>query len=81
LHTLPTAPTVVSISGVVKVATATGATVTGWVGRDVGAALTAAGVTQYKYLQITMRLIPNTNNTATPTLTDWRQSYSCPPQE
>jgi hypothetical protein len=80
-HTLPTAPTVVSIAGVVKVATATGATVTGWVGRDVGAALTAAGVTQYKYLQITMRLIPNTNNTATPTLTDWRQSYSCPPQE
>ncbi len=27
------------------------------------------------------RLIPNLKVTSTPTLTDWRQSYSCPPQE
>jgi hypothetical protein len=80
-HTLPAAPTAVAVSGVVKVATVTGATVSGWVGKDVGALFTAAGVVQRKYLQITIRLVPNTKNTTTPTLTDWRQSYSCPPQE
>ena len=53
----------------------------GWVGKDVGALLKAAGVVQKKYLQITVRLIPNLKTTSTPTLTDWRQSYSCPPQE
>jgi hypothetical protein len=80
-HTLPAAPTAVAVSGVVKVATVTGATISGWVGKDVGALFTAAGVVQRKYLQITIRLVPNTKNTSTPTLTDWRQSYSCPPQE
>jgi hypothetical protein len=80
-HDLPAAPTPVAISGVVKVATVTGATVSGWVGQDVGAVLTAAGVAQKKYLLITIRLIPNLKINATPTLTDWRQAYSCPPQE
>jgi hypothetical protein len=80
-HTLPVAPTAVAIPGVVKVATVTGATVAGWVGQDVGAKLKAAGYPQRKYLMITVRLIPNTTNTATPKLTDWRQSYSCPPAE
>ncbi|HVY25116.1 MAG TPA: PA14 domain-containing protein [Polyangiaceae bacterium] len=80
-HTLPAAPTAVAIAGVVKIATVTGATVMGWVGKDVGALLTAAGVPQRKYLQITARLQPNTKNTDTPVLTDWRQAYSCPPQE
>lgn len=80
-HTLPEAPTAVMINGVVKIATVTGPTVAGWVGQDVGAKLKAAGVVQRKYLMITLRLIPNTKITATPTLTDWRQSYSCPPQE
>ena len=70
-----------AIAGVVKLATVTGATVTGWVGKDVGAALTAAGLAQRKYVMITLRLIPNTKNTLTPKLTDWRQSYSCPPSE
>lgn len=80
-QTLPAAPAVVALTGVVKVATVTGATVTGWVGKDVGALFKAAGVVQKKYLQITIRLIPNLKTTSTPTLTDWRQSYSCPPQE
>jgi hypothetical protein len=78
---LPAAPTAVAVSGVVKVATVTGATVSGWVGKDVGALFTAAGLPQRKYLQITIRLIPNVKLLSTPTLTDWRQSYSCPPQE
>jgi hypothetical protein len=80
-QTLPAAPAAVALTGVVKVATVTGATVAGWVGKDVGALFTAAGVPQKKYLQITIRLIPNVKVTSTPTLTDWRQSYSCPPQE
>ncbi len=80
-RTLPAAPAPVAIAGVVKVATVTGATVAGWVGKDVGALLVAAGVPQKKYLQITVRLIPNAKTTGTPVLTDWRQAYSCPPQE
>jgi PA14 domain len=78
---LPVAPTAVSLPGVVKVATITGATVTGWVGQDVGALLTAAKLPQRKYLNITARLAPNAKKTASPKLTDWRQAYSCPPQE
>jgi hypothetical protein len=80
-HDLPIAPTAVMVSGVVKIATVTGATIMGWVGKDVGALMTAAGVPQRKYLQITVRMMPNTKVTATPVLTDWRQAYSCPPQE
>jgi PA14 domain len=80
-HHLPAAPAAVAISGVVNVFTVTGATVVGWTGKDVGAAFTAAGVVQKKYLLITLRLIPNLKINATPTLTDWRQAYSCPPQE
>ncbi len=80
-HTLPVAPTAVAIAGVVKVATVTGATVAGWVGQDVGALLRAANLPQKKYLQITARFIANAKTTATPVLSDWRQSYSCPPQE
>jgi hypothetical protein len=80
-HTLPVAPAPVAISGVVKIYTITGATVSGWVGQDVGAKLKAASLTQGKYLMITLRLIPNTKITATPKLTGWRQAYSCPPAE
>lgn len=80
-HDLPVAPNAVSISGVIKVATVTGATVAGWVGQDIGALLTAAGLPQRKYLQITVRLKPNVKLTGTPVLTNWRQSYSCPPQD
>jgi len=64
-----------------KVATVTGATVTGWVGKDIGALLTAAKLPQRKYLKITLRLAPNVKKTASPKLTDWRQAYSCPPSE
>jgi hypothetical protein len=80
-HDLPVAPTAVMIGGVVKIATVTGATIAGWVGQDVGALMKAAGVPQRKYLQITVRMMPNIKVNATPVLTDWRQAYSCPPQE
>lgn len=78
---IPVAPAAVSLTGVVKLATVKGATITGWVGQDVGALLKAAGLPQRKYLQITARLSPNTQVTATPVLSAWRQAYSCPPQE
>jgi hypothetical protein len=81
LHVLPEAPTVVNVPGVVKIAVITGATVTGWSGIDIGAALTAQKLPQYKYLNITARLSPNLKKTASPKLTDWRQAYSCPPSE
>jgi hypothetical protein len=81
LHTVPVAPTAVNIDGVVHLATVTGATVMGWVGADVGQALADAGYPQRKYLLVTLRLIPNTTITTPPLVTDWRQSYSCPPQE
>jgi hypothetical protein len=80
-HTVPIAPTAVAITGVVKIATISGATIAGWVGEDVGAKLKAAGYPQRKYVMITIRFIPNATNTATPKLSDWRQAYSCPPAE
>jgi hypothetical protein len=80
-HTVPVAPTVVSIPGVVQIFTISGATVSGWSGKDIGAALAAAGLLQQKYLNITLRLSPNSKKTAAPVVSDWRQSYSCPPQE
>ena len=79
--TLPNAPTVVSTSGVVSLGTASGASITSWIGADVGKALTAAGTKSQPYLKVTIRLIPNSNQTAAPTLSNWRQNYSCPPAE
>jgi hypothetical protein len=79
--TLPVYPAVINNPAVALLATVTGPTVMGWVGADVGEALTDAGIPQRKYLLVTLRLIPNTKITATPVVSDWRQSYSCPPQE
>lgn len=79
--TLPIAPTMVSGSSVVKIGQATGAPITTWTGADVGAKLLAAGLKSQRYLKVTIRLIPNDANTASPTLTNWRQNYSCVPAE
>jgi hypothetical protein len=32
-------------------------------------------------LKITIRMVPNDELTASPTLTNWRQNYSCVPAE
>jgi len=79
--TLPNYPTAVSTAGVVTLGTATGAPITSWVGADVGAKLVTAGFKSQQYLKVTMRLVPNTQLTASPTLTNWRQNYSCVPAE
>ena len=79
--TLPVYPTTVSTAGVVKVGTASGAPNTSWTGGDVGAKLVAAGYKSQQYLKVTMRFVPNDELTASPTLTQWRQNYSCVPAE
>jgi len=79
--TLPTYPTAVSTAGVVKLGTAAGAPNTSWIGSDVGALLLAAGFKSQQYLKVTIRMVPNDALTAAPTLTNWRQNYSCVPAE
>jgi hypothetical protein len=61
----------------VQFGTASGAATMGWVGEDVGQALSDASVRSQKYLRITMNLTASTDGTAAPTLLDWRQAYSC----
>ncbi len=79
--TLPAYPTNPTMSGVVKVGTASGAPNTSWTGGDVGAKLVAAGYKSQQYLKVTIRMVPNDELTASPTLTNWRQNYSCVPAE
>jgi hypothetical protein len=82
--TLPAYPAMVTVgsaTGVVKLGTATGAPNTTWIGTDVGAALVAIGLKSQLYLKVTIRIVPNDELTASPTLTNWRQSYSCVPAE
>jgi hypothetical protein len=82
--TLPTYPTMVTLggsTGIVYLGSATGASNTTWIGSDVGAALSAVGLKSQQYLKVTIRLVPNDALTASPTLTNWRQSYSCVPAE
>ncbi|HTA92041.1 MAG TPA: PA14 domain-containing protein, partial [Polyangiaceae bacterium] len=82
--TLPVYPTVVTTgsgTGIVYLGTATGAPNTTWIGADVGAALLAANLKSQQYLNVTIRLVPNNELTASPTLTNWRQNYSCVPAE
>ncbi len=79
--TLPIAPAAVLVTGVVKLATVSGAPVTVWTGADVGAALVAVGLKSQQYVKITARFSPNSALTAAPTLVNWRQNYSCVPAE
>ncbi|HYP98521.1 MAG TPA: PA14 domain-containing protein [Polyangiaceae bacterium] len=79
--TLPVYPTAVTTAGVVKLGTATGASNTSWIGSDVGALLQAVGYKSQTYLKVTIRMVPNDQNSLAPTLTNWRQNYSCVPAE
>jgi len=79
--TLPAYPTAVSIPGVVKLGTASGAPNTTWIGSDVGALLIAAGFKSQQYLKVTIRMVPTDDLSTAPTLTNWRQNYSCVPAE
>ena len=79
--TLPAYPTAVTIPGVVKLGTAAGASNTSWIGSDVGALLIAAGFKSQQYLKVTIRMVPTDDLGTAPTLTNWRQNYSCVPAE
>jgi hypothetical protein len=58
---------------------ASGAPITTWTGADAGKALLPDP--SKIWLRITATLTPTTDKKSTPTLTAWRQSYSCPPSE
>ncbi len=79
--TLPKAPVAVTATNVVDVGTASGAPVTMFTGNLVDPKLQAKMLKSQLYLKVTARFIVNTEKTASPTLTDWRASYSCVPAE
>jgi len=81
-RTLPVAPEPVTSPGVARLG------VQGPPGDEanyrtivLNAPLAAASVVERKFLKITIRFVPNQSGIAAPILTDWRQSYSCPPGE
>jgi hypothetical protein len=52
-----------------------------WTQLDVAKAFASEGEVMRKYLKITVRLVPNHEGDAAPVLFNWRQIYSCPPNE
>lgn len=81
-HTLPAYPSAVSIKGValLGVQGAPGDLMK-YTRITLDKPLTDAGIVERRYLKITVRFVPNQGATAAPVLTDWRQSFSCPPGE
>jgi len=63
----------------VAIGVASGPPITTWVGADVGKALLP--LASRDWLRVTMTFTPTTDKVSSPTLTNWRQSYSCPPSE
>jgi hypothetical protein len=81
-QTLPVGPTPVTQAGVVALGTQLPpGDLTKWVTIPLDKRLKDAEVPDRRYLKITVRFIPNDNGTASPVLSDWRQSYRCPPSE
>jgi hypothetical protein len=82
LHTLPVSPTPVTQAGVVLLGTQLPpGDLSKWVTIPLDQLLEDAEVPDRKFLKITVRFIPNQNGTAAPVLSDWRQTFSCPPGE
>jgi hypothetical protein len=80
--TLPDYPTAVLADDVVFLGTASGPTLTDWVGVSVSERLEADKMLKsQQYLKITIRFVPNSEHTESPVLKNWRQSYSCEPAE
>ena len=76
LATLAVAPTAIADTKVVFLGTVTTSSAT-FTGVDVGPKLETAGIQSSKFLKITLRFSPDTGLTASPTLLEWRQQYSC----
>jgi len=79
--TLPVAPNPINSDTVVKIGSASGAPVTLWTGNAVDPLLEAKMLKSQEYLKVTVRFMPNSEFSASPTLKNWRQSYSCVPAE
>jgi PA14 domain len=81
-HTLPAYPAPVSIQGVALLGTQNPpGDLTNFTRITLDQPLTMASIVELKYLKITIRFVPNASGSAAPLLTDWRQSFSCPPGE
>lgn len=81
-QTLPTYPAAVNLPGVVLLGVQNPpGDLTTWARIALDQPLAAAGLPDRKYLKITIRFAPNQAGVASPLLTDWRQSFSCPPAE
>lgn len=79
---LPPYPAAVDLDGVVLLGVqGPPGDLTDWTRIPLDQPLATAGVVERKYLKITMRFVPNQTGVAAPLLTDWRQSFSCPPGE
>ncbi len=76
-----TASTVAGLSGAVPapLGSASGASITTWVGTDVSGALASLvpKQTSQTYLQVNITLNPSSDHNSTPTLTAWQQTYDC----
>ncbi|HVY30025.1 MAG TPA: PA14 domain-containing protein [Polyangiaceae bacterium] len=81
-HTLPAYPAPVSITGVALIGTqAPPGDLNEYIPLTLDKPLKDASIVHRRYLKITIRLVPNQSATLAPVLTDWRQSFSCPPGE
>ncbi|MDX2055984.1 MAG: PA14 domain-containing protein [Polyangiaceae bacterium] len=76
LITLADAPAVIADANVVFIGTITTSSAT-FTGVDIGPKLEAAGLQSSRFLKITLRFSPDTGLSASPTLLEWRQQYSC----
>jgi hypothetical protein len=63
----------------VTIGVASGPPIVTWVGADVGKALLP--LASRNWLRVTMTFTPTSDKVSSPVLTNWRQSYSCPPSE
>ena len=81
-HTLPVSPTAVTTPGValLRADGPPGDPMT-FTRIPMDKPMTDAMVVDRQYIKITIRMIPNQAGIAAPILTDWRQSFSCPPGE
>lgn len=81
-QTLPLYPASVDLDGVVLIGVQESpGDLMSWTRITLDQPLSEAEIVERKYFKITMRFVPNQTGIAAPLLTDWRQSFSCPPGE
>lgn len=79
-HNLPVYPSPVTTTSVASLGTqGPPGDLTKWTRIALDQPLSSAKVVERKYLKITVRFVPSQTGIAAPVLTEWRQSFSCPP--